>query len=92
MKSKQLANVLIKIVGISVFLHAIPSVCSGFFIGLFGAIFGFPSSATRSGASSYSLTYPLAYGLAGVVAVVVAILVIVKSRKIADYLFKDEDE
>jgi hypothetical protein len=92
MKSKQLANVLIKIVGISVFLHAIPSFLYGFFYGLFGGILGFFSSTPRSGASSYSLAYPLASGSAGLISIIIAFFVIVKSRQIAEFLFKDEDE
>jgi hypothetical protein len=92
MKSKQLANVLIKIVGVSVLLHALPSFLSGLFYGLLGPVLGFSSSTTRSGAPSYSLAYPLASGLAGLVSIVIAVFVIIKSRQIADFLFKNEDE
>jgi hypothetical protein len=91
MKSKQLANVLIKIVGVSVFLHALPSFLSGFF-GLLGPFLGFASSTTRSGTPNYSLAYPIASSLAGIISIVIAILVIIKSRRIAEFLFKDEEE
>ena len=91
MKSKQLANVLIKILGISVIVHALPSFLSGFFMELLGFFTGLASSATRSSGSSYSLTYPLASGLASVVSIAVAIVLIVKSRKIAEYLFSDDE-
>jgi hypothetical protein len=92
MKSKQLANVLIKIVGVSVLLHALPSFLSGFFYGLLGPFLGFASSTTRSGTSNYSLAYPIASGLAGIISIVIAIFVIIKSRQIAEFLFKDEGE
>jgi hypothetical protein len=92
MKPKQLANVLIKILGISVFLYAIPSFFSGVFIELFGFVFGLASSGRSSSASSYSLAYPLGYGLSAVVSIAIAIFLIVKSRKIAEFLFRGEDE
>jgi hypothetical protein len=91
MKSKQLANVLIKILGISVILHAVPSFLTGLFAGLLGFFSGLTSSGTRSSGSSYSLTYASAIGLAGVVSIAVAIVLIVKSRQIAAYLFSDDE-
>jgi hypothetical protein len=92
MKTKQLANILIKIVGLSLLLHAIPGFVSGVFTGLLEGILGFPTSAARGGVSIHSLIYPLATGAAGIVVFVIAIPVIVKSREITNYLFKDEDE
>ena len=91
MKSKQLANVLIKILGISVILHAMPSFLTGLFAELLGFFSGLASSATRSSDSSYPLTYPMASGLAGMVSIAIAIVLIVKSRKIAQYLFSDDE-
>jgi hypothetical protein len=83
MKSKQLANVLMKILGISVLLHGIPSFVSGFIIGL-------SSLGAVGGSSAYGRSW--AYTGAAVVEVILAIFLIVKSRKIADILFKGEDE
>jgi hypothetical protein len=90
MKPKQLANVLIKILGISVIVHAMPSFLTGLFAELLGFFSGLASSATRS-SGSYSLTFPFASGLAGIVSIAIAIVLIVKSRKIAEYLFSDDE-
>lgn len=83
MNEKQLANVLIKILGISVFLHAIPSFVSGFIIGLF-------SLGGSGGSSMPGRSWGLSVGAA--VEAVIAILFIVKSRKNAEILLKGEDE
>ena len=87
-----MANVLIKILGIYLFFHAISSFSFALFLELFGFFFGMPPSTTKDSASSSSLTYPLAYGLGAIVAMAVCIVLIVKSRKIAEFLFKDDDE
>jgi ABC-type dipeptide/oligopeptide/nickel transport system permease component len=91
MKSKQLANVLIKILGISLILHAMPSFFTGLFSELFGFYSGLAPSATRSSGSSYSMIYPMASGLAAIVSIAIAIVLIFKSRKIAEYLFSDDE-
>ncbi|MCX6895426.1 MAG: hypothetical protein NTZ16_08030 [Verrucomicrobia bacterium] len=83
MKSKQLANVLIKILGLSVLVHGVPSVITGL-TGLFGML------QVRGGGSrsDYFWLYPLS----SVILVGFGIYLIVKSRDVAAFLFKDEDE
>jgi uncharacterized membrane protein (UPF0136 family) len=83
MKTKQLANILIKILGIYFSLEGIPSFISGVLMGLLGLF--------SSVAAKYS-TYEWTYGIGGVIKLVVGIIFIVKSRKIAEFFFKDEDE
>jgi len=80
MKTKQLANILIKILGVSFFLHAIPSMVSGFLMGLF--------SLGPSKMPSYSWTYAVGGGIQ----IAIAVLFIIKSRQIAEFLFKGQDE
>jgi hypothetical protein len=80
MKSKQLANVLFKIIGISFFLHGIPSFISGF---LMGFLLLAPPSAPRN---------TWIYTVAGVVQLVVAALFIIKSRNLAEFFFRNETE
>jgi hypothetical protein len=67
MKSKQLANVLIKILGLSILVESIPAVVTGLF---------------RSGTIFVSLLVSVALG----------ICLILKSRDVAGFLFKDEEE
>jgi hypothetical protein len=83
MKSKQLANVLIKILGLSVCLYAIPSCVSGILVGL-----------TSMSVSKTDITvlriFSSAVG-AGVQAIV-GIVIISASQKIAGMMFKTDDE
>jgi hypothetical protein len=82
MKSKQLANVLIKMLGLSLFIYAIPNFAEGFFV----MISGKPSAdfVTFLGISITALV--------AIVQIIVGIVIIAKSQKIADFLFKNEDE
>jgi uncharacterized membrane protein len=80
MKTKQLANVLIKILGLSVIVHGIPSFITGFIPMLQGI-----------GSSSSKGLYWL-YLCASVILIVIGIYFVVKSRDVAAFLFKDEDE
>ena len=82
MKSKQLANVLIKILGLSVCLYGIPSFVSGFLKGLF-----YPA-ATGSNVPSQSWVYTVG----SLVYLVMGIFLILRSRYVAEKLFKGEDE
>jgi hypothetical protein len=82
MKSKQLANVLIKIIGLYVCLCAIPGLVSGVF-----AIFAFHMGGTNEiWFSRFS------YSIGDAIQVAVGIFLIVKSRKLAEFWFKNEDE
>jgi len=67
MRSKQLANVLIKILGLSLVVHGIPGVIGVWYSSLFN-------------------------GLQLVLLPALGIFLIVKSRVIAEFLFKNEDE
>jgi hypothetical protein len=92
MKSKQLANVLIKCLGLSMCLYAIPSVFS-LLIPI--APFWF----TIAGPSTFHdtmLHQMIANAVSQAARIVVEIglglFIIVKSRKIAEFWFKNEDE
>ena len=82
MKSKQLANVLIKILGLSVCLHAIPGFVSGFLRGLL-------SYSERPNSVS---SHEWVYAVGSAVYMVAGIMLIVCSRCVAEILFKREDE
>jgi hypothetical protein len=83
MNSKQLANVLIKILGLSVCLYAIPSCISGIVFGLFSM-----------GLSKTDFTFIRIFSTTAGAAVqaIAGIVIIVMSQKIAGLLFKRDDE
>ena len=83
MKTKQLANVLIKILGLSVLVQGIPIILAGLLSMLEFAAVGFGSQ----GVYGY-----LSHLLPTLLMVAVGIYLIVKSRDVAAFLFKDEDE
>jgi len=83
MKSKQLANVLFKVLGFSICLYAIPSCVSGIAYAISVA------GESKAMATEYRI-FSAAVG-AGVQAVV-GIIVIAMSRKISGWMFKNDDE
>jgi hypothetical protein len=82
MKSKQLANVLIKIIGLYVCLCAIPGIISGIL-----AIFAFHIGGTNEKWFGY-----FSYSIGNAMQVLVGVFIIIKSRKISEFWFKNEDE
>jgi hypothetical protein len=85
MKSKQLANVLIKVIGLYVCLSSIPGCVSGVLIAL--TQLGSPKSDTADMAMRM-----VAYSVGDVVQVVVGVILIIKSRELAEFWFKGDDE
>jgi hypothetical protein len=83
--SKQLANVLIKVLGLSVCLQGIPSFVAGFLRGFLSALHSEPTR--RASASDYSWTY----AVGSAVYLAIGIFLILRSRYIAGKLFKNED-
>lgn len=83
MKSKELANVLIKILGLSVCIHAIPTFVSGILYSL---------TSFQLSQASYALTRVFSYATTAIVEVAAGFVLIVLSRKIADLLFKSDEE
>jgi uncharacterized membrane protein len=79
MKTKQLANVLIKILGLSVLVHSIPAIITG----LFNMV-----RARGVGSPGDYWFYPVS----SVILTAIGIYLIVKSRDVAEFLFKNEDE
>ncbi len=75
MKTKQLANILIKLLGLSVAIHSIPGIFSG--LSYLGA-----SDAIRVGARVW------AYPVSSVVMAVIGIYLMIQSRRVAELLFK----
>ena len=82
MKSIQLANLLIKILGIYFAIEAIPSAISWLISGLL---------ALRQPATD-TLSTSMGFGIGFCLQAVIALYLIFKSSKIAGFLFKDENE
>ena len=93
MNSKQLANVLIKILGLSMCLYAIP----GFFseILIFSSIFWSTTGASTNFHDimiHQAMTSAVSFAVREVVEIGIGLFLIVKSRMIAEFLFKREAE
>jgi hypothetical protein len=82
MKTKQLANVLIKLLGLSVAIHSIPNVVSMLY-----SAFGNAARFRPLGESENWWIYPLS----SLIVPAIGIYLIVRSRNVAECLFKDED-
>jgi hypothetical protein len=84
MKSKQLSNVLIKIIGLYVCLCAIPQL----FIGIAAP------TLIALGTTKWDdvMTEELSRAIGAVVQLVVGIVLVVKSRKLAEFWFKNDEE
>ena len=82
MKTKQLANILIKILGLDVLVHGIPSIISGLL----------PVFQAMSSPGNVYWNHYWIYPLSAAVSVVIGIYLVIKSRDVAAFLFKNEDE
>jgi hypothetical protein len=83
MKSKQLANVLIKMLGLSVCLYAIPSCISGI-------LFGLESMSISK--TDFTVMRVLTSAVGAGVQAIIGIVIICQSQKIAGMMFKADDE
>lgn len=83
MKSKQLANVLIKMMGLSVCLYAIPSCVSGIIIAVMQ-----PQNSNWGIEVMRIVSYAIGAG----VQLAIGIAIIAMSQKISGWLFKSDDE
>jgi uncharacterized membrane-anchored protein YitT (DUF2179 family) len=86
MKSKQLANVLIKILGLSVFIEAIPHIINGLFQALVMAEAG---RVNGPGLSGFSLWVFPACNLG---LLILGVFLIKKSQCVTTLLFKEEED
>ena len=79
MKSRRLANVLIKILGLSIAIHSIPGILTGLYTAERVRVVGGPGDYWFYPVSSLALA-------------AIGIFLIVKSRSVAELPFKDENE
>jgi len=93
MNSKQLANVLLKILGLSMCLYSIPGVFSETLLAFAPWRYSGVSSPTFNDTYlQQAITNALSFGIREVIEIGVGIFVILRSRKISEFLFKNEDE
>jgi hypothetical protein len=83
MKSKQLANVIIKMLGLSVCLYAIPSCITGILYGL---------STVMASKPDMVFTRVISSAVGAAVQAIIGIVIICQSQKIAGVMFKNDDE
>ena len=84
MKSKQLANVLIKMLGLSVCLYAIPSCVSGILVGI--------TQFQVSPKLDIGVIRIISSAIGAAIQAVIGIAIICQSQKIAGMMFKADDE
>ena len=91
MNSKQLANVLIKILGLSICVHGLPaSILAA--IGAVSVLVHAMQNGHPTGVSFLDWTYPLTYLIQSVVEFAAGIFLVIRSRWVVDILFKNEAE
>jgi hypothetical protein len=91
MKPKQLANVLIKILGLSICVHGLPAFVAAV-IGAIGYLIHAMQDGHQAGARFPDWTYSLTYLIQSVIEFAAGIYLIVRSRWLVEKLFKDEAE
>ena len=92
MKPKQLANVLIKILGLSFCAHGIPAVCAAVINGIIALINAMHDGSPTGAHSQFWWGYSLTYWITSVIEFATGIYLIVRSRWLVEKLFKDEAE
>ena len=85
MKSRQLANVLFKVLGFSICLYAIPSCVSGI-------LFAVMEQPPHTPGLDTTVMRIVSYAIGSGVQFIVGVVIIAMSRKIAGWLFKSDDE
>lgn len=84
MRSRQLANVLVKMLGLSVCLYAIPSCVSGILVAVTR-----PEAIGSSSAAA--VLHIIAYPIGAAVQFAIGIAIIIKSQTIAGWMFKGDE-
>jgi hypothetical protein len=92
MKRKDLADVLIKILGLYVCLNAIPALITQPVTFLEPFWYSSPPSVAYDTAFHMAIASAVSFGLSDVVTIGIGILLLVKSKRISEFLFKNEDE
>ena len=82
MKSKQLANVLIKMLGLSVCLYAIPSCISGFLQGIMHL----------NSSQGLAIIPLISYGIGAAIQAIVGLVIICESQKISGWMFRSDED
>jgi hypothetical protein len=92
MKPKQLANVLTKILGLSLCAHSIPAILGVMVSGIYLLVQAMHDGSSNSMNGYSYIGHTTAYWLSPVVEFAIGIYLIVRSRQLVEKLFKDEAE
>jgi hypothetical protein len=92
MKPKQLANVLVKILGLSLCAHSIPSLLGVVVSGISLLLQTMYDGGSNSMNRPFYMGYSPVYWLSPVVEVAIGIYLLARSRQLVEKLFKDEAE
>lgn len=87
MKSKQLANVLIKMLGLSICFYAIPTCVSGIIFAL-----SFPSGLPKTDQTEITVIRFMSSAVGAGVEALFGMIIIAMSRKIAGWMFKSDED
>jgi fumarate reductase subunit D len=86
-KSKQLANVLIKILGLSICFYAIPTCVSGIIFAV-----SFPTGLPKTDETEITVVRFVSSAVGAGIEVLFGIIIIAMSRKIAGWMFKSDED
>ena len=86
MKTKQLANILIKILGLSAFIHSIPGLITGFYDAVRVQM------AIEAGTHYFNTPSAWIYPISSLVMAAIGVYLIIQSRQVTELLFKSDDE
>ncbi len=92
MKPKQLANVLIRILGLSLIIHGIPALIAVLTSGLVLLIQAMHDGNANSVNHVSYMSYSMIYWLSPVAEFALGFYLIARSRQLTERLFKDEAE
>ncbi len=92
MKPKQLANVLIRVLGLSLIVHGIPALIGVLVAGVALLIQAMHDGNPNSVNHYSSMGYSMVYWLTPVAEFAIGFYLIARSRQLTERLFKDEAE
>jgi len=90
MNQKQLANVLVKILGLSFCAHGVPAVIAAIIAGVISLIQAMHDGSQTGVHNPYWWGYSMTYWITSVVEFGTGIYLVVRSRWLTDKLIKDE--
>lgn len=92
MKPKQLANILIKVLGLSFCAHGVPAVIAAIVASLMSLINAMKDNVATDTHQMVWWGYSITYWVTSVIEFATGVFLIIRSRWFVEKLFKDEEE